>query len=188
MIGIILKTEGLLILAFAIYLIIFMFKLTIKRKSLASNFFKKELMTFILVMYFAFVFGVTLCPLRISSVLYPIDPVINLNPFSILDYRLDYYSIINIVGNIILLAPLPTIMILNGFEKFKKVSIVLIVAISISITIEILQLLQAYAGLVYSPRATDILDLILNTLGAIVGVLVFNIYQKFSNPIHMQLK
>jgi len=53
--------------------------------------------------------------------MYDIEPVINLNIFSIFDYGFNKYAIINIVGNILLLAPLPILLFLNGWNKPMKV-------------------------------------------------------------------
>lgn len=181
MVGLILKREGVLILGFIIYFIIFIVKLVINRKKLSLLFFKNQFNKFILVMYFLLIFGVTLCPLRIpfkwSSVI-PLVPVVNMNPLNILTYRYNYYSIINIVGNIILLAPLPILMVLNGYEKFKQIKNVILFCFLLTVAIELCQYLEARVGLVYSPRATDILDIIFNTLGGVIGYISYKIYRK----------
>ena len=181
MVGIVLKREGVLILGFIIYFIIFIVKLVINRKNLSLIFFKKQFNKFILVIYFLLLFGVTLCPLRIPfkwSSLIPIAPVVNMNPLNILNYGYNYYSIINIIGNLILLAPLPILMVLNGYEKFKQIKYVILICLLLTVSIELCQYWQASVGLVYVPRATDILDIIFNTLGGVIGYISFKIYTK----------
>ena len=59
-----------------------------------------------------------------------------------------------------------------------KIKNVIFFSFAISLLIEILQYLESYYKILYVPRATDILDLILNTIGGLLGYCVLRIYQK----------
>lgn len=181
MVGIELRKEGILILGCFIYFIYFIIKLIINRKKLSLIFLKEQFNKFILVIYLLFVVGITLCPFRIPfewSSLMPISPVININPLNILSYGFSYYSLINIIGNLILLVPLPILLVLNGYKRIEKLKYLVLICLLITLSVEFCQYWQAKVGLVYIPRTTDILDVIFNTLGGVIGYYSFKIYKK----------
>ena len=74
------------------------------------------------------------------------------------------------VGNAIMLLPLGIFLPLlyKRFRKFSNIFIVLIIAFLVSVGIELLQLATNY-------RSTDVDDIILNTSGAVVGFLIYQI-------------
>ncbi|WP_214770852.1 VanZ family protein [Exiguobacterium sp. s133] len=85
-------------------------------------------------------------------------------------------ALTHLVQNILLFLPLGFILPIF-FVRIKKISIVFI-GFMVSLTIETLQLLGGlYIG--YNYRSFDVDDLILNTLGTAVGVLMFIILSKF---------
>lgn len=83
----------------------------------------------------------------------------------------------NVFGNMFLLFPLG-VMLPMLWKKFQRNTKVILVAFCSSISIETLQLLSGYIG--NSGRAFDVDDIILNTLGALIGI-VF--YKKFIKGI-----
>jgi glycopeptide antibiotics resistance protein len=86
------------------------------------------------------------------------------------------FWIINIFGNLILLAPLAAIapMIFKKFRNFKATAILCLL---VSVSIEFLQYLSMFCG---NYRSVDIDDIILNTLGSMIG---FGIYKLYINII-----
>lgn len=103
----------------------------------------------------------------------------NLIPFKTILYAfstpINREGIIHLIGNIFLFIPLG-FMLLIFFDKVK-VGKVIFIGFLCSLTIETVQfLLGLYIG--YNYRSSDIDDVILNTLGSIVGILVFKIFKK----------
>ncbi len=80
-----------------------------------------------------------------------------------------YYLGTNILGNILLFTPLGFFLPLL-WNKFKKFSKVILAGVLVSLLIECSQLFLC--------RGTDIDDLILNTLGTMLGYLFFVIFRK----------
>lgn len=82
-----------------------------------------------------------------------------------------------IVGNFIMLLPLGIYLPLL-YRKLRKVSgffAVLFISFLVSVSIEILQLATNY-------RSTDVDDVILNTLGAVTGFLIYQLVRLIINP------
>lgn len=75
-------------------------------------------------------------------------------------------AMINILGNIILFIPLG--LYLQLLKKDKKISISMGIVVLISLLIEIVQF-------IFGIGATDIDDIILNTLGGLIGILIYKV-------------
>lgn len=88
-----------------------------------------------------------------------------------------FYVAENIIGNILLFAPLGFFLplLLNKFRKFKKT---VLAGFLVSLLIECSQL--------FLIRATDIDDLILNTLGVMLGYLCFMFFRKLLPKINQK--
>jgi len=84
------------------------------------------------------------------------------------------FWIINIGGNLLLLVPLATLVPLL-FEKYRSIKDTVLLCFSVSIIIEFLQYVSMYFG---NARSVDIDDVILNTLGALIGFTVFRLLNK----------
>lgn len=82
----------------------------------------------------------------------------------------------NRVGNLLLLVPMATLAPVI-FKKFRNFKSTMILCFSTSVTIEFLQYLSAFLG---NRRSVDIDDVILNTLGAMIG---FSIYEAINKGI-----
>lgn len=108
----------------------------------------------VLALYLSLVFSVTGLP----SIQHPaLDFTVNLIPFSdFRDSRFLYLSALNMIMTIPLGVLLPL-----AFQKYRRFTPTLLAGFFTSLTIEILQL--------FCFRATDIDDLILNTLGTALG-------------------
>lgn len=107
--------------------------------------------------------GINLLPLKVLFETYR-EVFINLNI---------NYLIINFLGNIIMFMPIGFFIPLLWEIPDKKI---IIVGFLFSLFIEVCQL--------FLNRGTDVDDLILNTLGTILGLLVYKfLYKKFNNLI-----
>ena len=104
-----------------------------------------------------------------KSAIFPIW--LNLVPFkNLLDYEIRSELLINIIGNVTMFIPtgIMTPMIYKKLKSFPKT---LLTGAMISLVIEILQL--PFAG-----RASDVDDLILNTLGCVIGYGIYALVRK----------
>lgn len=80
----------------------------------------------------------------------------------------------NIVGNILLFLPLGGLLPLVS-KNFRSLKKVMLVALISSVGIEVAQLLF---GLLGSVRSSDIDDVLLNTMGAFLGFIVYTMVKK----------
>lgn len=131
------------------------------------------------MVYIAVVAALTIVPTHLSRIR-SVDPDhINIIPFgySFRCYRIALYQypqqmvscLRNTFGNIVLFVPLgmllPLLMI-----RFRSLKRVLLVALCTSLTIETIQFFLRFVG---NPRAVDIDDVLLNTLGACIGFVIY---------------
>ena len=84
----------------------------------------------------------------------------------------------NVLGNLFLLTPL-AILVPIIFKKFRSIKSVVYLCLFVSILIEALQYLSMFLGNI---RSVDIDDVILNTLGSIIGFYIFNYFLKSLKP------
>ena len=108
--GITIEKDLLIILGIVIWIVCFFIKCIKHRNTISKRLLLSEISKLALIVYLSLLIGVTLLPIRIPRSMYDIEPVINLNIFSIFNYGFNKYAIINIVGNILLLAPLPILL------------------------------------------------------------------------------
>lgn len=111
--------------------------------------------------------GVNIIPFKMFSDMYK-EVILNGN--------INYF-IINFLGNIAMFIPLGFGIQLLWNIKGKKV---VLIGFSVSLVIELLQLLL--------PRGTDIDDIILNTLGTLIGVLIYKLVNKKYSSFLSNLK
>lgn len=83
------------------------------------------------------------------------------------DFADIHIALYNVIGNILLFIPLGFCIPLF-FNKKNKLSKVILYGFTASLTIEVLQLFTPYS-------ITDIDDIIFNTLGTVIGFIIFNI-------------
>jgi glycopeptide antibiotics resistance protein len=149
-------------------------------------------------LFFIYIFcllGVTLFPLRIMFEREHVWVSVNVIPFvgTIQDivkttkdpvmhsYMIKFW-IKNIAGNLILLLPFG-IMVPLLWSKFNSAVKTTFCAFCLSLSIEVLQLASAYVGNV--GRAFDVDDILLNTIGAFIGYIIFkNIIERGKNLLN----
>ncbi len=130
----------------------------------------RELVVILLFAYLCGVFYLTFFPLAV--VLYNFDPMeSNLVPFQETFHMLSHLTapgvIRNVAGNLVMLLPLGIFVPLL-FPKMRKFLPMLLLAFWVSFLIEIVQFLMKF-------RIFDVDDLILNTLGALIGFGIFSL-------------
>ena len=130
--------------------------------------FTREALLNLAFVYGCLVFKVTFFPMAI--VLYAFDPYeSNLIPFvgtiQMIEHASLFAVVRNVVGNLIMLAPLG-VLIPIFFKSLRQVWKMLGIGFLVSLSIEILQL-------ILKVRIFDVDDLIFNTLGVLLGFLIF---------------
>jgi len=124
--------------------------------------------TLLLALCLTVIFAVTVAPLSAYSLRF-FGNSVNLLPFAVLEDVKD--NPWNFYGNILLFLPVGALPMLL-WDRFKKLSVTLLFAAGLSAVIEVLQL--------FSPRGTDIDDVLLNTAGAfwgfVLGKMVLKLY------------
>ena len=143
---------------------------------------KTKLLVATLVVYIGVIFAFTIFPTRISRFRNPRSYHVNVIPlgYSFTCFRQDpnqhphitTFCLRNTLGNVALFVPLGILLPLvsNRFLRLKRV---LLFALVLSLSVESIQFLLRFFG---NPRAVDIDDVILNTLGACIG---FAFYKSF---------
>jgi len=144
---------------------------------------KTKLLVATLVLYIGVIFAFTIVPTHLSGFRNPHSYHINVIPlgYSFTCFLQDpnqhphitTFCLRNTLGNLALFVPLGILLPLvsNRFLKLKRV---LLFALLLSLSVESIQFLLRFFG---NPRAVDIDDVILNTLGACVG---FALYKSFT--------
>lgn len=77
-------------------------------------------------------------------------------------------------GNLLLLTPL-AILLPIIFKRCNNIKFTVLVCFFVSISIEFIQYISIYVGNI---RSVDIDDVILNTLGALIGVFIYQFINK----------
>jgi len=132
-----------------------------------------------LVVYLAMVAALTIVPTHLSRIRSADPNHINLIP---LDYsyrcflqdsgmhpHLTAFCLRNTLGNVALFMPLGILLPFVD-TRFRSLRRVLLLALCMSLVIETLQFVLRFVG---NPRAVDIDDVLLNTLGAVLGYLIY---------------
>ena len=169
--------NGILMIIIPIWTLIRIF-INIKNKNFS---FKREFILSIFFIYILLLISNTFFPFTIRSENYWSRRVINLTPaletikmfndaFSSGRNYLIKHAFINILGNLILLAPLSFFIALL-WKRFRSFKHNILFCFIISFTIEFLQFFT-------DMRTTDIDDLILNTIGSIIGFYIFKLLEK----------
>ncbi|MDD7794110.1 VanZ family protein [Clostridium sp. 'White wine YQ'] len=144
----------------------------------------KEVSIVLLFIYFIVLISITLLPFYINlshramldrpepnivPVFNTIKDMVN-TPLGERHYMIEFW-VVNILGNLMLLAPLSVLapIITNKFRSYRSVTLL---CFSVSLLIESLQYISYFFG---NFRSVDIDDVILNTLGALIGFFVFKL-------------
>lgn len=160
----------------------------------------KELISFLFAVYICMVVTVTLFPLPMGfpSSAENLSRSVNIIPFASIfkdigqigtAYDGDVLFMIglivrNVGGNILLLMPLG-FLAPNIWDKYKKIKNTILLGFAISVSIELLQLIESlFSGW---GRITDIDDVICNVLGSIVGYSIYKITLKLAATFNIQV-
>ena len=184
--GICLEKQVLFIFLIPIWIIVRIVSIYFNKKSRIDFFWKREISLNIFFIYILCVLSVTLFPLfiqfanknnEVSINLIPIvetaKEVANITSDSSMHNFMIKFWIKNVFGNILLMFPLG-VMLPMLWKKFNTLKKTILFAFCLSLSIETLQLLSGYIGNI--GRAFDVDDILLNTVGALVG---FVVYDKF---------
>lgn len=190
--GYIFDKEVLFILGIPVYIIILGVLIFLRKKKGIKITLSKELVKFLFGLYIFGLVGVTLFPLEIyfrGQSLHTFAPVINYIPFAsiardVAEVGHGHFStafqikllIRNVGGNFALLMPLGMIVpiLWKRINSFVKATLL---GFGISLSIELLQLIEGYLKIGFL-RIVDVDDLILNTLGAAVGYIIYAVINK----------
>ncbi len=167
-----------------IFLLIMIYQVRKHRINIAHQAF-----IFILFAYIYFLVGVTIFPINIfgnNSKIYlngfglAVSQA-NLNPLAVGDYGL-----IQIVGNLLLFVPLGFIGALL-YKRFNTLLANTRLCFVTSLMIELIQLMGCYFYL--SDWSFDVVDIILNTLGGLIGFVLFRLLRKLLGEklLHVQM-
>lgn len=187
--GYMIDKEVLFIFGIPIYLAVVGIKVFLKKRKGKEVVFIRELVKFGFNIYIFALIGVTLFPLEIRFGEHPIptfSPAINYMPFRSIIKDMSnigqgHFSaafqvellIRNVGGNFILLMSLGFLTPVL-WEKVNSVKKSLVIGFLVSLSIELLQLLEGALSIAY-PRVVDVDDIILNTLGAAVGYIIYTL-------------
>ncbi len=143
--------------------------------------------------WFIFFYAYFLCVIALT--LFPMPSNINKNyemridnrrPFTTIVYMLDYYPtfylIKNVIGNILMFVPFGYIYTYISKRKVKFINVSMYCTM-FSIFIESMQFLLCFI-LKVNYRVIDVDDIILNTIGGMLGYLLF----KVENKVYRRLK
>ncbi|MGG0290716.1 VanZ family protein [Bacillus pacificus] len=187
-----------IILVIICYLIVRGILMSIKNKKYVI--WWQEIISFLFVVYICMIVAVTLFPLPIGfpSNIENLNRSVNMMPFvSIIKdinqigsaYDGDSQFMIglivrNVGGNILLLMPLGFLVpiLWNKYTKFKNT---ILLGFFISVSIELLQLIESlFSGV---GRITDIDDVICNVLGSIFGYFIYQISLKMVTKFNVRV-
>lgn len=160
----------------------------------------KEMIKFLFVIYISLVISVTLFPLPLgfhfeydnlfgSTNFFPFATIINNIGQIGTAYDGDVLFMISLIvrnvgGNILLLMPFGFLAPIV-WNKAKGLKVATLLGLAVSITIELLQLLESFGG--GWGRVTDIDDVICNVLGAIIGYLIYVLIIKTGNKYKLRV-
>lgn len=186
-------------LGIVFYLVVRGIVIGIRYKRRKLVYLLKEIIGFLFVIYICMVVSVTLFPFPIgfNTNIENVYRSINMIPLkSIIDnisqigiaYDGDVLFMIglivkNVGGNILLLMPLGFLAPILR-DKFKQFKSVMLLGFSVSISIEILQFLENFAG--GWGRITDIDDVICNVLGTIIGYFICKLFLKIVDKLEIK--
>jgi glycopeptide antibiotics resistance protein len=97
--------------------------------------------------------------------------------------RIVLFCLRNTIGNLLLFIPLGILLPLVS-DRFRSLARMLPAALCLSVTIETIQFLSQFVG---SPRSVDIDDVLLNTLGACLGFLIYRFSRNQSRQTNPQI-
>lgn len=176
--------NGLFNFGLPIWIVIRVFTIIKKRKIVIDFNIVDEIFTNLFVIYLFVLIGITILPIYVDGMPYLEELSfiercrINLIAF-IHYFKNGIFSISiirNIVGNLLLLLPFILYLCVK-YEKMRNLKSSATMALLISFSIELTQLVMNILC-ISNGRAIDIDDLILNTIGGIIGFYIFKVMYK----------
>ncbi len=162
-----------------LFLLIFIYYIIFFKKSTNKN-INNFLFTSSFIFYILCVIKLTILPMRITPLEgfnFDLSYCYQIIPLKTISQVIKYNTWkMQLIGNILLLLPLPIfikILSRKDFTIFKLFSICLLVSISIEATQFIIDLITKFPN-----KIADIDDIILNSIGSLIGVLLADIYNK----------
>jgi glycopeptide antibiotics resistance protein len=153
-----------------------------KKKRNKPLLLKRECIINLFALYIFLFIGITLLPITIYWVKqqYSVAPYIVFVPFrDILDSIYQGVPIrliaINLIGNIFLTVPFGVFLPVLCKKRIFSVKSIALLGLIISFSIEALQYTEGILCPSIYTRSSDVNDIILNTLGVLVGYLIYNI-------------
>lgn len=128
-------------------------------------------------MYLMIVISFTLLPILVPP-MHTEDFQWNLDLRYLFQALSDRSSLINLMGNVVLFAPISILGYKAGYRWFKDLKMVAVISFGLSVMIELLQGLETYYGFADFPAVTDINDVITNTVGGILGYILIKKYSE----------
>lgn len=130
-----------------------------------------------IILYLALLFGVIIfktldSPMDLITGNYIPYRNLNLDPYIWDIYMSDSLNKINIIGNVILFIPLTILYRAFGNSNLKKFFKSILIAFILSVFFEAFQF-------VFEIGITDVNDIILNTLGGIIGTIIYSLISLF---------
>lgn len=192
--GLILDKEVLFIIGLPIWLISRILIILLNKRKKVKHNLKREFVLNIFVFYLFVLVGVTLLPIifhqdenrrilgRLPINIIPLNSIIqqisrfNDTTMVSLSFQIRLF-VMNIGGNIILLLPF-SLFVPILWSKYRKFSSCVLLGFLVSFSIEILQLFENILSISMA-RITDIDDLILNTIGLVLGFGAYKIIDTF---------
>lgn len=163
--AILIKKESLLIITVVLYAVYFIIRTFIKKD---NNGVMYNLIMIMIIAYFWALVSCTLLPILVPPVGIK-NTNVNMNVLKIFEYKEMDVLLKNVVGNVILFMPLAYVLYFV-IGKIPKMLHFLCASVLLSMLIELLQYLENISGLTnYTSRVTDIDDIILNVVGALIG-------------------
>lgn len=137
---------------------------------------KREIAINIFFVYFLILINLTICKMNMLQINLENNFYVNYIPFveTINLFKNEFMGIgnalYNVIGNIVLFIPVG-FFIPMLFNKKNNILLIALYGFLVSLTIEVIQLCTAF-------NLTDVDDLIFNTLGAVLGCIVFKVMYK----------
>ena len=153
--------------------------LAIKKKQLTKDRIINMVLRWAFAGYLCFIAAVTLFPITLPPCRMPfITPSVNLDPGMLFRYGDAWHMIVNVAGNLLLFAPGVILGRLCGIKVLDSWQSTLVAGAVASVLIEVMQYCETVWGFTDMPRTSDINDVALNTAGAVIGWLVFRLFDK----------
>lgn len=181
MMSITIRKELLFMIAVGMIAVYTLIKLKAARHNNGKLFDFKEYLRIAMFLYGITLIGVTLFPIIIPPIAEPYQmDFINWDIRNMFHYGGFRSMIANVGGNILMFVPLVPLVELNWPSRQMTFAKAAILSIGVSAMIEILQYIENILGISDFPiRITDVSDLVLNSIGGILGYVLIKNWKKY---------